>query len=104
MAVQGANDGLWDWNLTTDEVYFSQRWKSMLGYEDHEVKTVADEWFNRIHADDIEQFQLEFSKYLEGLTANFEHEHRVLHKDGTYRWMLSRGIAVRDEAGKRCFA
>ncbi len=100
LAVQGANDGLWDWNLTTDEVYFSQRWKSMLGYEDHEIKTVADEWFNRIHTDDVEQFKLEFSKHLEGRTANFEHEHRVLHKDGTYRWMLTRGLAVRDEAGK----
>lgn len=100
LAVQGANDGLWDWNLASNEIYFSQRWKSMLGYEEDEIKTVADEWFDRIHTDDIEQFKLELFKHLEDLTPHFEHEHRIQHKDGSYHWMLSRGLAVRDTDGK----
>lgn len=99
LAVRGANDGLWDWNLKTNEIYFSVRWKAMLGYENYEIETDLDEWFNRIHPEDIEQAKLELSKHLDGLTAHFENEHRLLHNDGTYRWMLSRGLVVRDASG-----
>lgn len=100
LAVQGANDGLWDWNLNNNKIYFSTRWKAMLGYADDEITTALHEWCDRIHPDDKEQFQIQLSQHLDGVTTNFESEHRILHQDGTYRWMLCRGLAVRDERGQ----
>ncbi|WP_258183875.1 putative bifunctional diguanylate cyclase/phosphodiesterase [Chroococcidiopsis cubana] len=100
LVMQGANEGLWDWNLENHEIYFSQRWKAMLGYADDEIASTLDEWRDRIHPDDKAQFQLELSRHLDGTTSHFEREHRILHKDGTYRWVLSRGLAVRNEEGQ----
>ena len=99
LAVRGAKDGLWDWNLKTNQVYFSSRWKSLLGRED-EIDNSLDEWLKHIHPEDTERVKVEIATHLEGLTPHFESEHRILHKDGTYRWMLSRGLAVRDANGK----
>lgn len=99
LATRGANDGLWDWDLKDNQMYFSPRWKSMLGYEEDEIGNSPDEWFNRAHPEDIEQVRLDISAHVAELTAHFENEHRMLHKDGTYRWMLSRGIAVCDADG-----
>src|SRR5262249_31274687 len=99
MAALGANDGLWDWNLKTSEIYFSSRWKSMLGYAEHEIGNQPSEWFTRVHPDDITRMKAEVAVHLEGKTSQFQNEHRMLHKDGTYRWMLSRGVAVRDQLG-----
>jgi len=96
-AARGANDGLWDWNLKTNDVYFSPRWKSILGYEEEEVGNSPEEWFNRIHPEDMQQVKAEISAHLEGAIPHFENEHRMLHKDGTFHWMLSRGLAIRDE-------
>jgi diguanylate cyclase (GGDEF)-like protein/PAS domain S-box-containing protein len=97
LAVQGANDGLWDWDLKNNCIYFSPRWKSMLGYAEHEIGDDPKEWFDRVHPDDVERLQLDISSHLKGLTPHFENEHRMLHRDGDYRWMLNRGIAVLDE-------
>ncbi len=99
LAARGANDGLWDWNLKTGEIYYSPRWKSMLGYEENEIKNSIEEWFSRVHPEDIDGLRARIDLHLEGLTP-FENEHRMKHKDGTYRWMLSRGLAVRDAEGK----
>jgi diguanylate cyclase (GGDEF)-like protein/PAS domain S-box-containing protein len=99
LAVQGANDGIWDLNLKTSEVYFSPRWKSMLGYGETEIGNTLDEWFDRVHPDDLNWVKVRISTHLDGLTPHFENEHRMCHRDGTYRWMLSRGLAVRDESG-----
>ncbi len=96
LAARGANDGLWDWNRKTDEVYFSPRWKSMLGCFENDIGNSLSEWFNRVHPQDIEQVKAAINDHLKGLTPHFENEHRMLHKDGTYRWMLSRGLAVQD--------
>jgi diguanylate cyclase (GGDEF)-like protein/PAS domain S-box-containing protein len=100
LASLAANDGLWDWDLVTNEAHFSSRWKLLLGFGEKEIDKGIDEWFNRIHPLDVEQVKVEINSHLEGLSSHFENEHRVLHKDGDYRWMLSRGIAVRDQAGK----
>jgi diguanylate cyclase (GGDEF)-like protein/PAS domain S-box-containing protein len=100
LAMHGANDGIWDWNLKTDEIYFSVRWKAMLGYADHEFANGLDEWFERIHPDDLDWFKFRIAAHMDGLTPHFEHEHRIRHRDGRYYWMLTRGMAVRDEAGK----
>ncbi|MFQ5780008.1 MAG: EAL domain-containing protein [Nitrospiria bacterium] len=100
VAIRGANDGLWDWNLKKNTIYFSPRWKLMLGYEDDEIGSSRDEWFKRIHPEDREQVQTAVTGHLEGLIPQFEQEHRMQHKDGNYRWMVSRGLAVRDADGK----
>jgi len=100
LAVRGSKDGLWDWNLQTDEVYYSSQWKSMLGCESHEIGTGPNEWFKRVHKDDVERVRADIAAHLAGKTPHFENEHRLLHQDGTYRWVLSRGTAVRDARGK----
>ncbi|HMF57899.1 MAG TPA: diguanylate cyclase, partial [Pyrinomonadaceae bacterium] len=100
LAARGANDGLWDWDLRTDEVYFSTRWKTMLGYEESEIEGRVEEWLKRVHSDDAEALKSEIQSHIEGGSAHFEMEHRMLHRDGSYRWMLSRGMVVRNTEGK----
>ncbi len=100
LAVQGANDGIWDWNVKTGEVYYSPRWKAMLGYAEDEIGNTLEEWVSRVHPDDRYWMQRELEAHLNGLTPHFEHEHRVRHRNGSYRWFLSRGLAVRDTLGK----
>ena len=96
LAARGSNDGLWDWSLKTKEIYFSPRWKSMLGYFVEEIGNGLEEWFQRLHPQDIKQLKTALDAHLKGRTSHFENEHRMLHKDGQYRWILSRGFAVRD--------
>ena len=100
LAARGANDGLWDWNLKTNEVYYSPRWKEMLGWDEPSISNSPDEWFRRVNSDDVDRVKTGLATHLEGLTPHFENEHRMLHRDGTYRWMLTRGVAVRDSSNK----
>ncbi|HWG58097.1 MAG TPA: EAL domain-containing protein [Candidatus Acidoferrales bacterium] len=100
LAARGANDGLWDWNLATNAIYFSARWKAMLGYQENEIADVPEEWFERIHEADRNRVKEEMAAHQNGSAPHFECVHRVRHKDGTFRWMLSRGLAVRDRSGK----
>jgi diguanylate cyclase (GGDEF)-like protein/PAS domain S-box-containing protein len=100
VAVRGANDGLWDWDLISNEVYFSPRWKEMLGHQETEISSSPEEWFKRVHPDDIGDVKAKLTLHLEGAVPHFQNEHRMLHKDGSYRWMLSRGLRVGDEKGK----
>ncbi len=99
LAAQAALDGLWDWNLQTNEIDLSARWKALLGFGENELGNKPDEWLDRIHPEDRERFQARLSDHLEGRTARFELEYRMLHRDGQYRWVLSRGLAVRDAEG-----
>jgi diguanylate cyclase (GGDEF)-like protein/PAS domain S-box-containing protein len=99
LAARGSNDGLWDWNLSANVVHFSPRWKAMLGYPENEIGDRPEEWFDRIHDADRERVKEEMAAHQKGLTPHFETEHRVLHKDGSFRWMLSRGVAVHDASG-----
>lgn len=100
LAVRGANDGLWDWDLETNEVYFSPRWKDMLGYEEHQMPNKLDQWFNRIHPDDAEEALAKLNTHLNGHSYYFESIHRLRNKEGEYRWFLDRGLAIRNETGK----
>jgi len=100
LAARGANDGLWDWNLKDNVVYFSPRWKSMLGYQENEIGDKPGEWLDRIHDADRERVNEEIAAHQKGSVPQFESEHRVLHKDGTFRWMLCRGLAVHNGSGK----
>ncbi len=99
LAARGSNDGLWDWNLSANVVHFSPRWKAMLGYQEAQIGDRPEEWFERIHDADRERVKEEIAAHQKGLTPHFESEHRVLHKDGGFRWMLSRGVAVHDTSG-----
>jgi PAS domain S-box-containing protein len=99
LAAQGANDGLWDWDIDSNNVYFSPRWKTMLGYSDHEVNDTLAAWLERIHPEDADRVQEEIDAHLKGETQGFESEHRMRHADGSYRWVLSRGVAVRGNDG-----
>lgn len=100
LALAGANDGLWDWDLRTNQVYYSARWKAMLGLEDvARMNSSPEEWFKRVHPDDIVALRSGLDRHLSGASNHFEAEYRVLHHDGSYRWALCRGMAVRDETG-----
>ena len=100
LAAQGANDGLWDWNLVANNIYYSARWKSMLGFQEHEIGESPEEWLGRIHDADRDRVAEEIAAHQKRATPHFESEHRMLHRDGTFRWVLSRGLAVHDPAGK----
>ena len=97
LAARGANDGLWDWDLVNERVYFSPRWKGMLGYAEHQIGSDPKEWLGRLHPDDRARFEAELAAHLEGATHHFGCEYRLLHGDGGYRWMLGRGLVVTDE-------
>jgi len=99
LAVHGANDGLWDWNLVTNEVYWSPRWKAMLGYEDSEVGVTPDEWLDRLHQDDWTRVRQAIAEHIARGAGHYESEHRLRHRDGSYRWVLCRAAAVRNSAG-----
>jgi diguanylate cyclase (GGDEF)-like protein/PAS domain S-box-containing protein len=102
LAAQGSNDGLWDWNLETGEVYFSPRWKGLLGYDTDgdSIGTSPETWLGRIHEDDAQRVRSGLRAHLEGGVSHFQDEHRVRHEDGTFRWVLARGLAFRDAEGK----
>ncbi len=101
LAMRGANDGLWDWDVDADRVFYSPRWKGMLGYREHEIGDMRGEWLGRVHADDRSALTQALDAYLAGSgEENFEFEHRIQHRDGAYRWMLARGIAVRNGRGR----
>jgi diguanylate cyclase (GGDEF)-like protein/PAS domain S-box-containing protein len=96
LAATGSNDGLWDWNLKDNTVFYSSRWYTLLGQIDSR-ETTLETWLSRIHADDKERVESHLNNHLEGHSRHFESEHRLLHEDGSYRWMLVRGKAVRDD-------
>jgi diguanylate cyclase (GGDEF)-like protein/PAS domain S-box-containing protein len=100
LSVHGANDGLWDWNLTTNEVYWSPRWKAMLGYAEDELGTSPDEWLTRVHHDDAARVASGLQAHLAHGAGHYETEHRLLHRNGTFRWVLCRGAAVRNAGGR----
>ncbi|MEI8158549.1 MAG: ATP-binding protein [Burkholderiales bacterium] len=99
LAVSGANDGIWDWNPQTNEVFFSERWKSMLGYGSDEIGHHVDEWIGRVHPDDLEHTMAEVQRHLRGETAFYQCEHRMRCKNGSYIWILDRGRALIDAQG-----
>ncbi len=99
LAANGANDGLWDWNLSVNTVYFSARWKRLVGCREDELDGCPEDWFGRIHPDDHERVRNQLAAHLSGERGHFESEHRIRHASGAYRWVLSRGLAVRDSSG-----
>ena len=99
-AIEAGKVGVWDWNLETDETYVALNLKALLGYEDHEIRNHLDDWGIHVHPDDMEQVMTAIEAHVRGETPQYELEHRMLHKDGSVRWVLARGIVIRDEKGK----
>ncbi|WP_377474964.1 MAG: PAS domain S-box protein [Microcoleus anatoxicus] len=99
LAVRGNNDGIWDWNVKTNQTFFSPRWKQMIGYEDHEIANHFSEWEKRIHPEDVPRTMQTVKEHFTQQTPFYIVEHRILCKDGTYKWILARGQAIWDEAG-----
>jgi two-component system sensor histidine kinase/response regulator len=100
-AIEGAGDGLWDWNLATGSAVFSPRWKEMLGFADNEIENNATEWTKRVHPDDMPDVMATIQAHLDGKTDSAVVENRMLCKDGSWGWVLGRGMVVsRDATGK----
>lgn len=95
LAARGTNDGLWDWNLTTGQVYYSPRWREMLGLKESEQPNTQEDWLKRIHPEDRPRVEMELNEHLAGQTQHFEVELRMEHTRDGFRWMLCRGLAVR---------
>jgi len=97
-ALEGSGDGVWDWNVQSGEVQFSQRWKEMIGYRDDEIEDRLEEWEKRIHPNDLPRVKADLQAHFEGRTATYANEHRMCCKDGEWRWILDRGKVVRRDA------
>lgn len=100
LASLGANDGLWDWNIETGQVYWSDRWKAILGYARDEIGSSVQEWEDRVHPEDRDGVWSQVRAHLSGEHPHLEAEHRMRHKDGRWVWVLTRGLAFRDADGK----
>ncbi|UCH73422.1 MAG: EAL domain-containing protein [Rhodospirillales bacterium] len=99
LAARGANDGLWDWNLEDNTIYFSPRFKAMLGYREDEIGESPEEWMNRIHRDDVDQFCDDVDAHLSARTVTFQSEYRIRRKSGEILRMVARGVALRHDDG-----
>ena len=87
IAASAGDEGLWDWNLEKNEIYFSPRWKVMVGCGEEEIGDSSDEWLKRVHSKDLGHLLGRLSDHLHRGADRFESEHRILHKDGGYRWV-----------------
>ena len=99
LAIKGTNDGIWDWDRETDQVYFSPRWKEILGYADAEIPNVLHSWKSRIHPEDYDRVMAANESFFSSNAEHFEVEYRMRHKDGTWHWVLGRGTCLRDQNG-----
>lgn len=101
LAAKGAADGIWDWDLATDRVYYSPRWRGMLGLTADLVSGVPADWFDRVHPREVDALQAALQSYLDGHSEHFTAEFRMLHSDNEYVWVSATGLLVRDEATGR---
>ena len=102
LAVAGSNEGIWDWNLTDNLAYFSPRWQMLVGRDGDAGRSDVSYWFDRVHPEDKPGLQAALEAHFCDTQKHFEHAHRVKHESGEYRWMLVRGLAVRDRDGNCC--
>lgn len=100
LVLSGSNDGYWDWNRDTDQVYYSPSWKAIIGYKEDELDNDLEEWRKRIHPDDIDRVLKANDIFYASNETHFEVEYRLRHKDGSYRWVSGRGTCIRDSNGE----
>jgi PAS domain S-box-containing protein len=99
--LEATNQGVWDWNAKENKVYFSPQWKQMLGFSEGEIGNDLSEWSSRVHPDDLAECYADLDAHKKGKTPYYENEHRVLCKDGTYKWIRDKGKVIdRDENGE----
>lgn len=94
LAVRGANDGLWDWDLISGEVFYSPRWAQILGLSPEDVSPTFDGWYSRVHPQDQKHLKAQVDAHIAGGSLHLESQHKMLHADGTYLWVLVRGLRV----------
>lgn len=99
VAIEGSGAGIWDWDMQNNKVVFSEQWKEMLGYEDHEVENSFSGWKNLWHPDDVESIEKAISEHLAGISEKYEVIHRCRHKDESWRWFITRGKILRNSSG-----
>jgi diguanylate cyclase (GGDEF)-like protein/PAS domain S-box-containing protein len=100
LAIRGANDGMWEWDLIADRVFYSQRWKELLGFDVDDVGTSLDEWLGRVHAHDVARLRSDLEATAAGQQPRHELEHRIRDASGQWRWVFSRGVVQHDVAGR----
>ena len=100
-AIEGNSDGMWDWDLTTDKVFYSDQWKNLLGFSDNEISDDLKEWEKRVHSDDKEKAELDINNHIIGKTEYYKNEHRLLCKNNTYKWVLDKGKIVSYTSDKK---
>jgi len=100
IAIEGIQDGVWDWNLVSNTVFFSRQWKEMLGYREDEIGNHFEEWSKRIHPDDLKSTMKLLQSHLDGETQRYESKYRLQHKDGSWKWIFARSKALFDENKK----
>lgn len=100
LAMAGSNDGIWDWDLLTNSVYYSPRWLDMIGYKDGELEENVNSWINLLHPEDTERVFQNLNRYLSGTINEYKAEFRLLHKNNSYVDILARGMVVKDKSGK----
>jgi PAS domain S-box-containing protein len=102
LALSAGEVGVWDWDIKNNQLYVATNLKAMLGYTNNEINPNWEEWQQLVHPDDRERVKVVLENHLAGLTSQYEVEYRRLHKDGTWRWFLSRGDTLRDSNGQPC--
>ncbi|MBV9311751.1 MAG: diguanylate cyclase, partial [Solirubrobacterales bacterium] len=100
LAVRAASDGIWDWDLSSNLIYFSPRWHAILGHREQSDHEPPEAWFNLVHPDDLLRLRAAIDAHIAGHTAHLESEHRMRHADGRWRWVVTRGLAIRGVDGE----
>ncbi len=100
LALEASEFGVWDWDLSSDIIYYSPVWMKSIGISNSDIETSPKFWFDRVHPEDLDKLQLEIKAYLKGKNDHFKCEYRIRHQKGYDRVMLSQGIAIRDKNGK----
>ena len=99
LAMEGATEGLWDWDLRTDQIFYSPRWKAIIGHDDADLPNQISEWFDRIHMKDVDRVRTEINKHLDGISLRIDTTYRIQHANKTHRWVRTVGMARRNADG-----
>lgn len=100
-AIEGTNDGLWDWDMANNQFFLSPQWKTMLGFKDYEIQNKQEEWEKRIHPEDLRRCLAEIEQHLSGESPSYSSVHRMICKDGSIKWILDRGKVIRYDQEKK---
>jgi two-component system, sensor histidine kinase and response regulator len=101
LALEASGDGVWDWDLSSGRIFYSPRWKAMLGYADHEISDTIEEWESRVHPEDLQQAMSDVARHVAGEVPQYVNEHRIRCRDGSWKWILDRGMVVERRADGR---